>query len=233
MANDKTHKKKRYRRTNVSVKYVCESKDLDKKLKGDVKQKFCELFNNPKTSDDKMAWRMFYGNAKPKTFLQKFGINLDAPTVRDAVALDLVKVDNDSVSNDSDYTCKEHIKYSQMEYERYLLNKNFRINLVNLEPEWSKISYAGKSNDGEQAITKSKRTVERMYQGVIVSTTLMRFFRDLLNKKKAGFSLEGVYIPFTNANDFTTEVSLVPNTHPDFRPITARAYYDMKYAKYK
>jgi hypothetical protein len=44
--------------------------------------------------------------------------------------------------------------------------------------------------------------------------------------------LKDIYIPFTNANDFTTEVSLIPNTHPDFNPVTSRAYYDMKYRRY-
>lgn len=44
---------------------------------------------------------------------------------------------------------------------------------------------------------------------------------------------DGVYVPFTNANDITNEISLIPNTHPDFRPITSRAYYDKEYSKYK
>ena len=42
-----------------------------------------------------------------------------------------------------------------------------------------------------------------------------------------------MYVPFTNANDFTTEVSLIPNTHSDFRAVTSRAYYDMRYRKYR
>ena len=42
-----------------------------------------------------------------------------------------------------------------------------------------------------------------------------------------------LYIPFTTANDFSIEVALIPNTHPDFRQITSRAYYDMQWAKYK
>ena len=40
-------------------------------------------------------------------------------------------------------------------------------------------------------------------------------------------------MPFTNANDFSIEVALIPNTHPDFRQITSRAYYDTQWAKYK
>lgn len=52
-----------------------------------------------------------------------------------------MKLDDDSVSNDNIYTYEERKNYSPMEYERYLLNKNFRINLVNLDPDWSNISY--------------------------------------------------------------------------------------------
>ena len=35
-----------------------------------------------------------------------------------------------------------------------------------------------------------------------------------------------------NSNDFGVEVSLISNTHPDFPPITSRAYYDTKYIDY-
>ena len=40
-------------------------------------------------------------------------------------------------------------------------------------------------------------------------------------------------MPFTNANDFSIEVALIPNTHPDFRQITSRAYYDTQWSQYK
>lgn len=69
------------------------------------------------------------------------GISYSNPTVRDAVAFDMVKLDDDSVSNDSKYTYPEHLEYSTLEYERFLLNKNYRINLVNLDPEFSKIRF--------------------------------------------------------------------------------------------
>ena len=59
-----------------------------------------------------------------------------------------MKLDDDSVSNDNIYTYEEHKNYSPMEYERYLLNKNFRINLVNLDPDWSNISYGEDGKDG-------------------------------------------------------------------------------------
>lgn len=84
---------------------------------------------------------MFYGKQAPSEFLEQFGIDFEHPTVRDAVAFDLVKLDDESVSNDSTYTYGEHVGYSPMEYERYLLHKNFRINLVNLDPDWSSITY--------------------------------------------------------------------------------------------
>ena len=60
-----------------------------------------------------------------------------------------MKLDNDSVSNDNIYTYEEHKNYSPMEYERYLLNRNFRINLVNLDPDWSNISYGENGQGGE------------------------------------------------------------------------------------
>ena len=70
-----------------------------------------------------------------------------------------MKLDDDSVSNDSIYTYEEHKNYSPMEYERYLLNRNYRINLVNLAPDWSNISYGKNGKDG----TKRRRTVEKVY----------------------------------------------------------------------
>lgn len=139
--------------------------------------------------------------------LARYGISYDEPTVRDAVAFDLVKLDSDSVSNDSTYTFDEHGSYSTWELERFLLHRNFRINLVNLEPEWSAITYGGKSNDSENV--KVKRTVDRVYQGIRLSTTLMSYFNRVFNayigedgKKNPGFNLSDIYVPFTNANDF-------------------------------
>lgn len=79
--------------------------------------------------------------AKFNEFFAKYGIDYNNPTVRDSVAFDLVKLDDDSVSNDNVYRYKEHQNYSPMEYERYLLNRNYRINLVNLDPERSNIKY--------------------------------------------------------------------------------------------
>ena len=122
---------------------------------------------------------MFY-NTDPKEFLySRCGINLDRPTIRDAVALDIIKLDDSnldvqSVSNDNVYTWPERITYSPMEYERFLLNKNFRINLVNLEHEWSKITYMGRNWDGEHPDEKVvARTVDRVYQGPRMSLTLL------------------------------------------------------------
>ena len=126
-------------------KYVCAiprdgdgNKDysvLDHLLCDDMKTKFQQLFT------DSRAWRMRYAGQNPKDFLDGLGINFDHPTVRDAIAVDLVKLDDDCVSNDSIYTAEEHIEWSPMEYERDLLHKNFRIHLVNLEPEWSNLNY--------------------------------------------------------------------------------------------
>lgn len=75
-----------------------------------------------------------------------------------------------------------------------------------------------------------KRTVDRMYQGVKMSETLLSYFESIFGNMAHP---EQVYVPFTNANDFTTEISLIPNTHPDFRPVTSRAYYDNQYSRYR
>jgi hypothetical protein len=125
------------------ARYICHKEDLDKLLDSTLKAKFQALFPNPEEEgNDRTAWRMYYGRGNtPQTFLSRLGIEYDNPKVRDAVAFDLVKLDDESVSNDSTYTYGEHVGYSPMEYERYLLHKNFRINLVNLDPDWSKITY--------------------------------------------------------------------------------------------
>ena len=39
------------------------------------------------------------------------------------------------------YTYGWHLYYSAPEYERLVLNRNFRINLVNLEDGWTDIEY--------------------------------------------------------------------------------------------
>lgn len=208
-----------------ATKYVCKREDLDLLLPDELKQKFWDLFPEP-TSEKYVAWRMYYGDHTPKSNLAEFGINYEHPTVRDAVAFDLVKLDDNSVSNDSDYTFKEHMAYSPMEYDRYLFNKNYRVNLVCLEPEWSRITYTdedqgsssssyspeseiwqivhepgqregdGSSSDGETVL---KRTVEMLYQGVRLSDDWLEYFQKVMEKGSA----DGVYIPFTNANDIT------------------------------
>ena len=147
-----------------AVKYVCTVNDLDKQLPATLLTKFQRMFPNPSTGD-KRAWRMYYKGATPQEFLfSRFGINYDVPTVRAAVAFDLVKLDDSdensigSVSNDTVYTYPEHINYSPAEYDRFLLNKNFRINLVNLEHEWTKKKF--NKADGRTSVI---RTVDRVY----------------------------------------------------------------------
>lgn len=242
--------------------YVCTYRDLDKLLPEPLKRKFKALFYDIEVDSSSSgldssssgldssssgmiglqprhdAWRMFHKGLSPKKFLSRLGIEIDCPTVRDAVAFDLVKLDDGSVSNDSEYTFEDHVKYSTLEYERYLLHKNFRENLVDLEPEWTRVKYKGREN-GEDEL-KKVRTVEKMYQGARLSTTLLGYFKEVFDKAFDGngkairdFNFSSIYVPFTNANDFTTEVSLVPNTHPDFRAVTSRAYYDMKYKQYR
>lgn len=87
----------------------------------------------------------------------------------------------------------------------------------------------------DESSTSRTRTVDRVYQGVRMSKTLLSYFDSVFNNAfedgevKSGFDMSQIYVPFTNANDFTTEISLIPHTHPDFRAITSRAYYDKKY----
>ena len=114
---------------------ICRFEDLDQPLEGELKSNFQSLFGTD-------CWRMHYKGADPKVFLAKFGIDYDEPTCRAAVAFDLMKRADGSVSNDSTFTWEERKFCSPMEYERQLLNRNYRINLVNLEPEWSVINYS-------------------------------------------------------------------------------------------
>ena len=118
------------RDVHAPIKYVCKKEDLDLLIDGDLRDAFADVFHRNGT------WRIHYKNTTPNGFLQKF-MNPDNPTVRDAVALDLVRLDDGSTSNDSPYTYREHVRYSHLEYERMLLHRNYRINLVNLEDEWS------------------------------------------------------------------------------------------------
>jgi hypothetical protein len=230
------------REDEAPTKYLCVKGDLDKLLPNELKLKFWGLFYDTSAIEDldnvelgnlphrKDAWRMFYKGMTPSKFLQRYGIDIKNPTVRDAVVFDLVKLDEDSVSNDTEYTFEEHVEYSTREYDRYLLNKNYRVNLVNLEKEWSSIHY--KVSDS----TQLKRTVDRVYQGIKMSENFLRFFNDVFVEwfgRNANQELSNVYVPFTNANDFYAEVSLIPNTHPRFRAISSRAYYDKEYRKYK
>lgn len=66
---------------------------------------------------------------------------------------------------------------------------------------------------------------------------MLEYFSRVMRNHGTKIVVDGVeqdmYVPITNANDFSTEVALIPNTHPDFRQITSRAYYDMKWAQYK
>lgn len=79
-----------------------------------------------------------------------------------------------------------------------------------------------------------------VYQGVVLSKTVLGYFKTLFEVAfdETGKPIEGfdcqdkVYVPFTNGYDLTTEISLIPNTHYDFSPITTRAYYDRQHLNY-
>lgn len=49
---------------------------------------------------------------------------------------------------------------------------------------------------------------------------------------KQPYEIDNLYVPFTNANDITTEVALISTTRDSFSEVTSRAYYDMKHSKY-
>lgn len=116
--------------------YICRYEDLNKTLPDELVGQFQYLFSGDK------AWRMNYNGKLPSDYLAPYGIAFDHPTFRDAVALDLVKlVDDDSVSNDYIYLADEHRWWSPMEYERWLMHRNYRINLVNIAPDFSDITY--------------------------------------------------------------------------------------------
>ena len=222
--------------------YVCSVRDLDKPLDLEFRHKVIELFYDVQyqssesellelSDEDKnpTAWRMFWKGGNAAAHLLDMGIDLNNLTVRDAVAFDVVKLDDGSVSNSDEYVFNEHVGYSAYEYERYLLNKNFRINLVNLNPEWSNIVYNNTPN-GRQ--TRTKRSVDRVFQGIRLSTTILQYFETLLDSDRdSGF--DDIYLPYTSMNDITEEFSLITNLDQNFSPMASRAYYDMKYINYK
>lgn len=208
----------------TASKYVCVLEDLDKLLDDDLKAEFHGLFYSSWGKDGgnvkrPEAWRMFLGAESPESFLRPFGIDFAQPRVRDAVAFDLVKLDDGSVSNTHFYSYPEHVGYSPLEYERWLLNKNFRIQLVNTQPEWTRIHYLNLPGDDN---TQVKRTVDRMFQGPRLPPRLLRF---LVNP-------DGIP-PATGPEDLTLEFSLVHDDSDDFQSLTSRAYYDTKYLEYK
>lgn len=52
---------------------------------------------------------------------------------------------------------------------------------------------------------KVKRTVDRVYQGITFSDTMLSYFNSIFNaslSSDGSFDLEDIYVPFTNANDF-------------------------------
>ena len=158
---------------------MCGVSGLDSPLPEPLKTEFRNLFYGADGGKNPSAWRLFYGGRDPERyFMDRFHISLSKPTIRDAVALDLVKLDDDYASNDYVYTSSEHVDYSVYEYERFLLHRNFRVNLVNLEPEWSDIRHR---NDEEGKERKHVRTVDRVYQGVRLSKTLMGYFKEILD----------------------------------------------------
>lgn len=182
---------------------------------------------------------MFADGMNPEEFLFSMGIDFSRPRVRDAVAFDIVKLDDDTVSNWKEYTFMEHVTYSPLEYERMVLNRNYRVNLYSLEDEWVKITYM---DDDSGMITKRKRTVEKVSQGLRLSDHVLGYFGSVFNTafdQETGEVKEGldvakeVYLPETTWMDVTNEIALIPNARPDLNPVSARDYYDERYAEYR
>lgn len=165
---------------DIIKKYVCKNGELNNSLPDELAAKIRGLFYSdykesaPKTPLPR-AWRMFHGGISPKRYFNHLGIDLKHLTMRDAVALDLVKLEDDSVSNDYEYTFKDKQTYSREDFDRCLLHRNFRINLVRLEPENANITYG---SDGK---TKTKKTMDAVYLGLVLSDTILGYFASLFN----------------------------------------------------
>ena len=141
-------------------KYVCKVEDLNKFLPIELKEELWSLFYEKHTDGKKWhakdsAWRMFHGKKMtPQKFFTRYGEDFSHPTVRLGVALDLIKLDDSSVSNDSEYHYGELETMSPQEIDRVILHRNFRINLVNLDYEYTNVKY----KDGD---VKKVRNVDR------------------------------------------------------------------------
>lgn len=136
-------------------------------------------------------------------------------------------VDIGGVSNDWDCEWEKHLGHSPSEYERMLLHRNYRTNMVHTEPEFTMIRYEGEDEP------QPRETVSFMYQGIRFSDTILSYFRTIMEAQVSGKDPSEVEVPTTNQDDISIEMALVPNVHPDFRPQTSRSYYDQKYIQYK
>lgn len=195
---------------------ICKVGDLDNLLDDDLKKKFKGLFYDEDGKPLPIAWRMFYDGNTPEKFLSEFGIDIDKPKFRDAVAFDLVKLDDSDsediggMSNDWDCEYQKHLGYSPMEYERMILHRNYRTNMVHSEPEFTMIQYEGEEEP------KARETMDFMYQGVRLSDVFLTYFskiKGMTSNEEAKL----VSVPITTKNDIMFEMALIPNVHPDFR----------------
>ena len=105
-------------------------------------------------------------------------MDFDKPTVRDAVSVGLVKLDDGSVSNSKEYVGEDEQKNTNLEWERRILNQNYRINLFQDHPEYSNVHYM---NSEDPTVTIRKKVEEQVYQGVRLSNSMLNFFDDVFD----------------------------------------------------
>lgn len=159
------------------------------------------------------------------------------------MAYDIVKLDDVSVSNCSNYTFYQRSDYNASEHERFILNKNYRVNMADLEPNElvSFDLYQDEYDWPDYGKICQKGDVDKVYQGVQLSDTLLGYFQKVY---ESAFDENGrlvvgedevreIYVPTTNPNDFKVDVALIANNRPDFPSSISRKHYDERHQKYK
>lgn len=216
--------------------HVCQRSDLDLLLDEGLRREFQSVFydfdqegNRTPRSD---SWRLFRGTA-PERVLGGLGVDFERPTVRDAVALGLVKLDDPSVSNEFHYVLRTHRASevscaSPSELERLLLNRNHRLNLPRMEGLNRKVRCS-------YVLGGTPRVCEEIsaaYLGVRLSDHLLDYVGLVLDQ---AFSEAGRPVrPFVpSSRDVQVLTALVPNTDPDLAPTVFRSRFDQEWVEWK
>lgn len=155
--------------------------------------------------------------------------------MRDAVAVDLVKLEDGSVSNKSEYEFWEIGDCLEHEHEIRFLNRNFRINLV--DTEFLTIRQVSDVAEEDDKQTENRLNANYAYQGLRFSKTILGYFKSLFDgffnsdgsMKGKTAELGKTYVPFTNANDIDLEVAAIPNIYENFPKEVSLDYYHEKW----